>query len=420
MIASCTIFLVYFFLLLLLITKLSFVKKSGLTTRWTVALFSAKIITGIVATWYGYTGSGDLYASHLNSIQETAILKTNPLQFFTSLLQSGYSDYGGLYSTHSFWNDLRYVFMDKLLAILNLLPFSTIYINVLVYNAVIFLAHVTLYRVFISVWPEKKWQVIAGCFLMPGSLFFLSTVNKDSMFFLAVSMVMYALYLMPDIRNIRVKPVLLLLSGVALMFIIRNFFMLAALPALFSFYIYPVIKTKPVYVYSIVLSIVVVTIFTSPEIMTLISNRQKDFLLLGYAKSLVAVPELEPHFRSFFAYLPHCINIVFLQPFAWHAYNLFYLLSGLEMMFFQLVLITATVYVFKNKSKKLFHPLVLFGVFFSITAFIIIGYTIPFLGAAIRYKSAFIPLLLTPLLCMLPVEKFITDRLLQKKMMYHI
>lgn len=407
MLLPAILFLFYFLLLLLLITKLDFIKKSGLGKKALSILFLLKILAGIAATWYGYVNAGDLAVSFQNSLQETALLKRNPSLFFTSIFTSGYGNYDGLYSTHSYWNDLRYMFLDKLLGILNLFSFSNIYINVLLYNTLIFFGQVALYRIFISQWHQKKWAVMAGCFLLPSSLFFLSCINKDSMFFLAAVMVFYALYKIPHFKKslLQTKPLLLLTAGLFLMFIIRNFFLMAALPAIMCYYLCTLIKIKPGYIFMAVFGMLAILIFTSADIMEVMSSRQNEFLTLGNAKSLVAVPELKPGFGNFIAYLPISISMVFLRPYIWHSYNTFYFLSGLEMLLYQLLLIAAVYYTVKRRRKDSFHPLVLYGIFFSMTALLIIGYTIPYLGAVVRYKTAFLPFLITPLLAALPVEK---------------
>lgn len=409
MFLSVFIFILYFLLLLLLFAKLNFVRKSGLHIQLIIFLFLIKIITGLFATWYSYTDSGDLLATYQQSLAETTLLKTNPLAFFTSLFKSGYSNYDGFYSTHSYWNDLRYIFMIKIVGILNLLTGNNIYTDVLIFNALVFLGQIAVFRVFMSIYPQKKWPVIAGCFLLPGCLFFLSCINKDSMFFTASAMVLYALYKIPRLKKeyLKPKPLLLLFSGLLLMFIIRNFFLTAALPAIFCYYLCTSFKVKPVYIFAAVFTLSAAAVFSSEYIMQLISNRQNEFLTLGSAKSLVAVPVLQPGFKNFLQYLPVSISMVFFRPFVWDSYNAYYLLSGVEMLFFHLLIVMALFYTIKNKKTINPHPLVFYGLFFSITSLIIIGYTIPYLGAVVRYKAAFLPLLITPLLCSLPVEKIV-------------
>lgn len=407
MLLYITIFLFYFFLLLFTIHKLGFVKRSGLSAKSINILFFCKILAGILASLYAIHNSGDLLSSYKNSLNETAVLRSDPLFFFTSIFKTGYANYEGLYSSHSFWNALRYVFMDKLLAVLNVFSLSNIYVNVLIYDAFIFLGHIAVYRVFISIWPNKKNAVIAGCFLLPGSLFFLSTFNKDSIFFLASAIVMYALYKMPVLNKHYFKPkwLCLLVSGLLLMFVIRNFFLTAALPAIFLYYLTQRVKVKPVYFYTVCTVIIVITILSSETIMQIISSRQNEFLTLGSARSLVDVPVLQPNAKSFAAYFPISLQVVFLKPVIWSSYNIYIFLGSLEMHLYQFFLIAAIFFKIKNKIKLVPQPLILFSIFFSLSAFLIIGYTIPYLGAIIRYKSAFLPFLITPLLCFLPAEK---------------
>lgn len=402
-----TIFLLYFFILLFIINKIGFVKRSGLSAKLINILFFCKIVAGLLASWYAIDNSGDLLASFKNSLRETAVLKSNPLLFFTSLFKTRFTSYEGLYSSHSFWNDLRYIFMDKLVAVLNLFSFSNIYVNVLIYDAVIFLGHIAIYRVFISIWPNKKPAVIAGCFLLPSSLFFLSSINKDSMFFLASAIMIYALYKMPELKWQYLKPkwICLLISGLLLMFVIRNFFLMAALQAILVYYLYPRINIKPVYFFSAWILILVIAVLSSETIMHIISSRQNDFLKLGNTRSLVNVPILKPDAKSFLAYFIIGCEIIFFKPSIWNSYNVYFFLGSLEIHLYQFLIIAVVFFKIKNKIKQVPQRLGVFSIFFSLTAFIIIGYTIPYMGAVVRYKSAFLPFLITPLLCFLPLKQ---------------
>lgn len=407
MLPVITIFLLYFFLLIFIIRKLGFVKRSGLSVQTISILFLGKIIAGIFSCWYALDNSGDLLASFNNSLEQTAILKSKPMLFFSSTFKTGYANYEGLYSSHSFWNDLRYIFMDKLLAVLNLISFSNIYVNVLIYNAVIFLGHIAVYRVFISIWPNKKPAIIAGCFLLPSSLFFLSSVNKDSVFFFASAIVIYALYKMPELKWQYLKPkwICLLITGLLLMFVIRNFFLMAALQAVLVYYLYPRINIKPVYFFTAWVLIMVVAVLSSETIMHIISSRQNEFLKLGNARSLVEVPILKPDIKSFLEYFTISFQIIFFKPSIWDSYNIYFFLGSLEIHLYQVLIIAAIFFKIKNKIKIVPQRLGVFGVFFSLTAFIIIGYTIPYIGAVVRYKSAFLPFFITPLLCFLPLKQ---------------
>jgi hypothetical protein len=49
--------------------------------------------------------------------------------------------------------------------------------------------------------------------------------------------------------------------------------------------------------------------------------------------------------------------------------------------------------------KKVNHPFIYFCLFFSLSMLLMIGYTIPIIGAIVRYRSIYLPLLILPLIC---------------------
>jgi hypothetical protein len=401
------LFIVYLLLLLLFLNKNRFIKNSGLSARLISLLFILKVLAGIFFTWYNIEYTGDLVNTYRNSLEETTLLKQKPVEFFTSLFKSGYGDYEGFYSSHSYWNDLRFIFLDKLMAVLNLFSFKNIYINTLIYDAVIFFAHISLFRTFSGLWPQKKWAIITGCFLIPGSLFFLSGINKDSLIFLGISMVISALYTMPFFKKnyVRAKPVLLLTGGLLIMFVFRNFFFAAVVPAILSYYIATALKIKPWVVFLSVFLLLITVIVSCKSVLTVICQKQTDFLQLGIANSNVQVNVLQPTAKSFALHLPVALNIVFLRPYAWHSYNMYYFFCGLEMLLINSLIIYALYTIIKTRREILNNPLILFCIFFSFTALLIIGYTVPVIGAVVRYRSGFLPLLLTPLLCSIQWQK---------------
>ncbi|MEI8059258.1 MAG: hypothetical protein WCG67_03785 [Ferruginibacter sp.] len=152
-------------------------------------LFVFKVLMGFAFIYieYHFLQGGDLEGTFLNSLDQTVLLKKDPWHFISSALQSNYDNLNGLYSSHSFWNDLRNIFLEKVVAVFNLISFGNLYIDSLFYNFFIFFGHIALYRAFKTVWPKLKMPLLLGCFFIPGSLFFLSGINKDSMIFLSIS-----------------------------------------------------------------------------------------------------------------------------------------------------------------------------------------------------------------------------------------
>src|SRR5829696_5160044 len=87
------LFAAYLVLFAWLVTKVKFFKNSGLTSSQLVILFLLKVMAGIFYGWIGvYYGQMaqmiDTWAYHYESLQQYQLLKTDPVEFFTSLFRT--------------------------------------------------------------------------------------------------------------------------------------------------------------------------------------------------------------------------------------------------------------------------------------------------------------------------------------------
>lgn len=409
MLFNCLLLTAYFFILYFIIKKNAFIQNSGLSTKLIALLFTGKILVGFAYIFieYHFLQGGDLEGTFFNSLSQTTLLKKDPWHFISSAFQSGYDNYSGLYNSRSYWNDLRNIFLEKTVGILNLFSFNNLYIDSLFYNFFIFFGHIAFYRAFKTIWPQLKTPILIGCFFIPSSMFFLSGINKDSLVFLAVSLIIYAISnsALSASRASAIRRMLLLFGALSFLFIIRNFFFTAMIPVLLAYYLSGRFNTKPIYIYAAISGIVALIFFSSPGLMNIVCLKQADFLQLGWAKSAVPVTVLEPNIKSFITHLPGALNTAFCRPYIWDSYSIFYFVSALELLILVILVSASVVAVIKNKKNLFGNRLVLFCIFFALLSMLIIGYTIPILGAVTRYRSAFLPLLITPFLCSLNWSK---------------
>ena len=103
---------------------------------------------------------------------------------------------------------------------------------------------------------------------------------------------------------------------------------------------------------------------------------------------------LENHFRSYIENLPLAVNHVLLQPTYSTTSPLKYKISALDNYWVLLILLVLLFY-FKRKNGK--EAMFLSLIFYAVSIYLFIGYTIPNCGALVRYKSEFTVLLLASL-----------------------
>jgi hypothetical protein len=85
-----------------------------------------------------------------------------------------------------------------------------------------------------------------------------------------------------------------------------------------------------------------------------------------------------------------------MRPYVWELNNLLYIPFSVEILVFEILFL---LFIFFRKKNIQIPPLIYFCFFFSLTMFLIIGYTIPIIGAIVRYRSIYFIFLLTPIVC---------------------
>jgi hypothetical protein len=125
-------------------------------------------------------------------------------------------------------------------------------------------------------------------------------------------------------------------------------------------------------------------------------ERKNDFATLLGGNTNIAMNELQPNFQSFVANFPQAINHALLRPYLWEFPQLSVLLTAFELLIYQLLIIAFIFFRKKQASPPLFN---IFGLAFFFNMMLIIGYTIPNIGAIVRYRSIFWIYLITPVIC---------------------
>lgn len=398
------LFIFYLSLFCIGINYIGFIKKAGFDKTTLLLLFLIKIAAGLCIGWISvtYFYGSDYGAANMYGWAEYLILINDPYRFLTSLFDAGYSEgYGGVFdSVNSFWHDLAGNCLYKLLAIFNIFSRGNYYINILFLNVIGFIGHIALFRVFNDVYKNKKWPVMAGCFLLPSTLYFSSGLHKDNLIFTFVCVFSYALYFSIS-RTPSLKKTFWLLAAALILFLIRNFVLVALLPA--SIGVWLALKKGYVWrsyftVYVIFLITLFSTVLLSPgkNPLHIITQKQQDFLALGKATTQVEMDTLQPTIASFMSQLPSSFERGFLRPYFWETSAPYLFLPGLEILFYLMLILFAL--LSKPRDSLSPHPFSLFGILSACTILLFIGYVVPNLGAIIRYRSLYLPFFLIPAL----------------------
>lgn len=400
------LFATYLILFAWVVTKVKFFTRSGLTNSQLVILFLLKVIAGIFYGWIGvYYGNMaqmiDTWAYHYESLQEYDLLKRDPIEFFSSFFRTTYEDgYSKFLTTeNSWWNDVKALFLIKIMAIFNLFSFGNYYINVIFISFITMFGPVALARVMQDVFPTKKMAVLLAIFLIPSFLYWTSGLHKEGLIFMSIALIIYHFYFGFKESRFEFHRIVVIIFSIMMILILRNFLILTLLPPLIAWILSTKLKVKPIITFTTVFIFFLAVFFTAKYIdprfdfpkATVI--KQHEFMQLG-GGSAVAVRHLEPTPLSFIINVPQALSLSIVRPYPADVRHLLSLVAATEITVILLIFI---VFLIWRKNKTPLNPCLLFCIFFSFSVLMIIGYTVNNLGAIVRYRSIVLPLMIVPM-----------------------
>ncbi|MGB4845245.1 MAG: hypothetical protein WBP16_12335 [Ferruginibacter sp.] len=418
------LFIIYLVILCWLLLRMPFIKTLGIDNRVIIGLFLFKILAGIAIGWISihiYGPGNDYWDVHDFALEEYKLLFTDPGKYFSNIFTSDYQNaYAGVFSSgDSYWNDLKGNIVIKMVSVFNIFSRGDYYINSLFFNFIIFFGHVILYRLFIKLYPDSRIPVIIGCFLLPSTIYFSSGIHKDGLVFLMMAVLIYCVYQSLLKSSITVRRLILIIISLVLLFLLRTFVFLALVPALFAWAI--AAKTKwpafitftAIYVLSALIIFNINSVSNKIQPLNIIIARQKIYKELPVAATQIPLTALQPTFKSFAANATEALNHSLLRPYLWELPVKSLLPLAVELFIYQLLFLLLIFYRVKQ-AGALNHPFLFFAFGFTLTVLLMIGYIVPNLGTLVRYRSIYLPLIITPVLCIINWNKLATQLKIKK------
>lgn len=252
-------------------------------------------------------------------------------------------------------------------------------------------------------------MAIIGCFLLPSTLYFSSGIHKDLVTFSMLGIFCYCLYFGVEQRMTIKRWFGLILSSIAIL-LTRNFILVALIPASIAFIIstkkqWPPVRTF-ILVYATGFLLLLLQQIALPAIQPLkiISQKQADFLDLPVAASQLSTHKLEPTLGSLFQNLPQAFNHGFLRPYIWENAGKFAIFFALEIVLY--ILLLCFMLFRRDDSPQKKTAFICFAIAFTVMMILVTGLIIPNSSSIIRYKSIYLPLLITPILCNIRFPKW--------------
>ncbi len=399
------------------VPRLSFVKKSGLSQLSIISLLLLNVLAGMGVGWTAlhFTGiDNDYWDINKFGWEEYQLLIHQPGDYINNLFHSHYENgYHNIFDSYaSYWNDLRNNLVIKFVSILDLFTSGNYYVNSIFFSVLAFFGHIALFRVFLYIYPENKKLVLLGTFLLPSMLFYSAGMHKDGLVFFFIGMISLLLYQIIFLKKRNSKRWIYLFFFIALLFLIRNFIVLALAPAILALVIAEWKKWSAFRVFFITYAITALVFFNLSAVLPsfnlpeTFAKRQWDFKnqpWAGVGKTDISLTTLYPNFRSYVNNTPQAINHVLMRPYISEYKPISLFPFSVELFCYQCLFILFL--LFKKRTQPNQQSFILFGLFFALLIYLNIGYTIPNIGSIIRYRSLYLPFIITPLLCSINWEK---------------
>jgi hypothetical protein len=400
------------------IARIDFIKNSGLSSRSIRLLFLLNIAVAVGWGWVNVQyshGNSDIISINTLGWEEYQIMIHDPKTFLTNIFDSNYNNYQHFFgSLGSYWNDLENNIILKFLAFFNIFSRGNYYINSLFFIFFSFFGHIALFRIFIQIYREQKLAVLIGCFLLPSTLLFTSGIGKDNVVFTLLSIFSYCIFSSLQSRFTIKRSSLASLSFIGIL-LIRNYIALALIPCLIAIVlcyktrIHPVKIFLTTYLLSILFVLLLPLLNPSLNAAKVIADKQMDFLQIPIARTQIPTDTLLPTTKSLLQNLPQAINHGFLRPYIWDSKNGFDLLIAIECCCYWIAFLFFLVLAKKQFSNP--SALLLYGIALACTVLLLTGYIVPNSNSIIRYRSIFLPFIITPLLCYLPFLRKLNSRI---------
>lgn len=368
------------------IYRIPFIRRSDIKTGVLWALFGLHVATGLIhniIAWRYYPGHGDIWTFYHDSFE----VRYQLLHRFDLFL-----------SDNQAWTYIRYNAIIWIETVLNLFSFSSLTVNTLLFSFPVFLGNIALFRMLRRHYPGDTF---APCwvFLLPGTLFWTSCIHREGVLYMLLG---FLFYTFDKVLSGRCPPRKIGRPLCCFLLIIwfRPIVAVALLPALvlwgglekpFSGKQWALLAAGSIAAL-IVLPLAIPGLFQ--HITNAITTRQHEFLAME-GHSRLPLPVMDGTFTGMLRVLPAAIRNGWFEPLPGSGGRPIYMVFSLELALIWIIVAAALV---RGGLLRRFTPLSSCCLLFALVAMLLIGATVPFAGAIVRYRSIYLPFLLIPCL----------------------
>lgn len=405
--------LLYTALLLFLMRKLPFFARvPGLSFRTIGVLFVLKIMAG-TALWAVYTyvypdrSTADIFKYFDDSAVLYSALWTAPGDFFRMLFGIGNDSPEFTVKYYAVMNNWIRQFennvyndshtMIRFNAVLRLFSFGHYHVHTVFACLVSTTGLVALYRAVHPLLERFERWLMPSIFLWPSMLFWASGVLKESLLVFGLG-----LFLLGTIGRwsdrLSWRPMACILFGLALMLVIKFYVLLCLLPGLLAWKWAQVRPGRPLQqsllVHAVALCGVLLSGSLVPgyDMLEMLTVKQRDFIGMATgvnSGSVLPLPPLDGGLWSFVRSAPHALYMTFSSPFVvLHTGPLAWLGAAENLL---LLIVPLLALRFAKPWRAIDQHTLWFFLSFILLLALLIGWTVPVVGALVRYRIPLLP-----------------------------
>lgn len=360
-----------------------------LPTRWVVGLLGVKLLCALGYSYLFFhlqPGTSDVWGYYDQSRQLAAAIHSPADFYYYALPTHGNMAYWIHYNA---WNNLKENVYVLCLLAMNLVTDSNPYADTVLFAVLTFTGWLRFIRLFQALYPGRSPFFYVLPFLFPTFLFFYSGLHSDGVVFALLGWFAWDAYrLFAGGSMAGPRPPVWRFILICILLLCFKAFLLVLL--LFLVAAWRLAQIRPAYGW-LCLAVLGVSLLalTIPEQV----SHQQEYLALHDLRPENATTGQPLTAATYLSRLPGAAWTGLLRPTPWEGAK--YLVSALEIWLLWLLLVYGLV---RRPRRSFFEAswIWLTGVFC-----LLIGYTVPVMGAIIRYRALLFPLLAG--LCLLPL-----------------
>jgi hypothetical protein len=390
------LFTLYVIVFMWLLYRSGLQEKTSISNRFWCWFFLLKVgFACFYGWWYAQipVDKSDTWWFFSEALKQKKTLTADPIQFLLypfqsfNLQENGYLDHAG------FWNDLKSYALIQLIALLQFLSADNYYVTTVLFSAIGFWSAYWLIRTYHHfVKRQIHWleAVVLAC--LPSTLFWTSGIHRDALLFLCLTALLWQLvqhYQSPQRKRWLFAGLLLLPMA-----LFRNYWLfLLVPPTLIWLSFAPRLKAKlPLALACTALTMLALLILSPTLQHGIVESRTELLHLQGQSKLIPLHTEASP--GSFITNLIPAWTLFYYVPMTVPVTSPMVLLPYLEQICLLLSLLIIAIQYRKHRLDKPTADFLFLLLMVVVFAGLLLGWTIPYAGAMVRYRAPFITLMI--------------------------